>query len=212
MNLDYLKETYHLTKTESQILYYLDQQSTNAADLSIREVAKHCFSSPSSIIRLAKKLNLSGYNELIYKLKEAHFSQPIPFETAPSFETTNEFCRLLAKHKSHLFVILGHDFSRHLAAYISEVFNFHGIPSITTAYTHSINSQNNQNFLFIILSHSGEEKYLKTALLAKEKNILSFLLLAPKIQLLVDWQISFFCSYSPFSTSVAQPQMFLAKH
>ncbi|EGO8076238.1 MurR/RpiR family transcriptional regulator, partial [Enterococcus faecalis] len=24
MNLDYLKETYHLTKTESQILYYLD--------------------------------------------------------------------------------------------------------------------------------------------------------------------------------------------
>ncbi|EGO8338237.1 TPA: MurR/RpiR family transcriptional regulator, partial [Enterococcus faecalis] len=25
MNLDYLKETYHLTKTESQILYYLDQ-------------------------------------------------------------------------------------------------------------------------------------------------------------------------------------------
>ena len=53
MNLDYLK-TYHLTKTESQILYYLDQQSTNAADLSIREVAKHCFSSPSSIIRLAK--------------------------------------------------------------------------------------------------------------------------------------------------------------
>lgn len=26
MNLDYLKETYHLTKTESQILYYLDQQ------------------------------------------------------------------------------------------------------------------------------------------------------------------------------------------
>ena len=52
MNLDYLKETYHLTKTESQILYYLDQQSTNAADLSIREVAKHCFSSPSSIIRL----------------------------------------------------------------------------------------------------------------------------------------------------------------
>lgn len=73
MNLDYLKETYHLTKTESQILYYLDQQSTNAADLSIREVAKHCFSSPSSIIRLAKKLNLSGYNELIYKLKRAHF-------------------------------------------------------------------------------------------------------------------------------------------
>ena len=62
-----------------------------------------------------------------------------------------------------------------MAAYISEVFNFHGIPSITTAYTHSINSQNNQNFLFIILSHSGEEKYLKeTALLAKEKNILSF--------------------------------------
>ncbi len=174
MNLDYLKETYHLTKTESQILYYLDQQSTNAADLSIREVAKHCFSSPSSIIRLAKKLNLSGYNELIYKLKEAHFSQPIPFETAPSFETTNEFCQLLAKHKSHLFVILGHDFSRHLAAYISEVFNFHGIPSITTAHTHSINSQNNQNFLFIILSHSGEEKILKRNSSACEREKTSY--------------------------------------
>lgn len=214
MNLDYLKETYHLTKTESQILYYLDQQSTNAADLSIREVAKHCFSSPSSIIRLAKKLNLSGYNELIYKLKEAHFSQPIPFETAPSFETTNEFCQLLAKHKSHLFVILGHDFSRHLAAYISEVFNFHGIPSITTAYTHSINSQNNQNFLFIILSHSGEEKYLKeTALLAKEKKhpIISFV--GAKNSTLGQLADLVFStdSYSPFSTSVAQPQMFFGQ-
>ena len=54
MNLDYLKRNVSFNKTESQILYYLDQQSTNAADLSIREVAKHCFSSPSSIIRLAK--------------------------------------------------------------------------------------------------------------------------------------------------------------
>ena len=43
MNLDYLKETYHLTKTESQILYYLDQQSTNAADLSIRKLPNTAF-------------------------------------------------------------------------------------------------------------------------------------------------------------------------
>ncbi|MGC3558359.1 SIS domain-containing protein, partial [Enterococcus faecalis] len=56
-------------------------------------------------------------------------------------------------------------------------FNFHAIPSITTAHSHSINRQNNQNFLVIILTHSGDEKNLKeTALLAKEKKhaIISF--------------------------------------
>ncbi|MFI3517657.1 SIS domain-containing protein, partial [Enterococcus faecalis] len=82
------------------------------------------------------------------------------------------------------------------------------------AYTHSINSQNNQNFLFIILSHSGEEKYLKeTALLAKEKKhpIISFVgAKNSTLGRLADLVFST-DSYSPFSTSVAQPQMFFGQ-
>lgn len=45
----------------------------NVVDLSIWEVVKYCFFLFSFIICLVKKLNLLGYNEFIYKLKEVYF-------------------------------------------------------------------------------------------------------------------------------------------
>lgn len=214
MNLDYLQEIYHLTKTELQILAYLDEQSGNNCDLSIRKVAKDCFTSPSSIVRLAKKLNLSGYNELVYKIKESHLPTPLLNEVLPSITEVDQFCQLIEKNRKKLVIVLGEGFSSHISSYISEVLNFHYIPNVTTAHTQLINNQNNQNILFIIVSHSGEEDALKkTVALAKKGNnpIIAFLgnkntSIAAAAHLVFSTD-----SYSPFSTNIAQPQLFFGR-
>ncbi|WP_429949029.1 MurR/RpiR family transcriptional regulator [Enterococcus sp. AZ101] len=214
MNLHYLKEMYNLTKTELQILVYLDEQCGNTRDLSIRKVAKDCFTSPTSIVRLAKKLNLSGYNELVYKIKESHLPTPIVNEILPSTTEIDQFCMLIEKNRKNLVVVLGEGFSSHISSYISEVLNFHSIPNITTSHTQLINNQNNQNILFIVVSHSGEEESLrKTVELARKKNntIIAFLgnkntAIAVAADLIFSTD-----SYSPFSINIAQPQLFFGR-
>ncbi|MTD41431.1 SIS domain-containing protein [Erwinia sp. CPCC 100877] len=214
MNLRYLQETYRLNKTDLQILSYLDRQSCLLSEISIRQTAKDCFTSPTSVMRLAKKLNLSGYNELLYKIKESHLPAPNVSEVVLSEKEITCFCQLMQQNQGNLITVLGNNFSAHVSAYISEVLNFHCIPCVTTAHTQLINSRNNQNILLIVVSHSGEEENLqKTVDLAAERNntIISFL--GTKRAPLATASDLFFStnSYSPFSTNVAQPQLFFGR-
>jgi DNA-binding MurR/RpiR family transcriptional regulator len=214
MNLRYLQETYRLTKTEIQILNYLDQQSFLLSESNIRKTAKDCFTSPTSVMRLAKKLNLSGYNELLYKIKESHLPTPIHSEVLPTSGETEQFCHLMQQNQGSLVTVLGNNFSSHISAYISEVLNFHCIPSVTTAHTQMINSRNSQNILLIVISHSGEEENLKkTVNLAVQRNhpVISFV--GTKLAPIAAASTLVFStnSYSPFSTNVAQPQLFFGR-
>lgn len=214
MNLNYLKETYHLTKTELHILDYLDKQVTLTADITIRKTATECFSSPTSIMRLAQKLNFSGFNELVYKLKESHASPQTGSDELPSLEKISAFCQLIEEYKHTTIIFLGTEFSTHLTRYMSDVFNFHYLPNITTSYTQLINNQKNQKNLFIVVSHSGEDKSLIQTLqsLHKQKNsVISFLgNTTNSIAELSDLTFST-DSYSPFLTTIAQPQLFFGR-
>lgn len=211
MNLDYLKEFYDLNQNEIQVLDYLDEHICDLDHLNVRSVAKACYTSPSSIVRLAKKLNLSGYSELIYKIKECHLPSPKPDKTVLSEEEIQQFCQYMSASQENLLVILGEGFSSHISAYISEVLNFHYIPNIATSHTRLISSRNNQNIVLIIVSHSGEEASLKETveLLRKGNNkIISFTgnrhsTIAKNSDLCFSSE-----SYSPFSTNVARPQIF----
>jgi DNA-binding MurR/RpiR family transcriptional regulator len=214
MNLRYLQETYRLTKTDLQILSYLDQQSCLLSEISIRQTAKDCFTSPTSVMRLAKKLNLSGYNELLYKIKESHLPAPVVSEVTLLEEEIEQFCQLMQQNQGNLITVVGNNFSAHISAYISEVLNFHCIPSVTTAHTQMINSRNSQNILLIVVSHSGEEEHLqKTVDLAVErKNTIISFLGTKRAPLAAASDLVFSTnSYSPFSTNVAQPQLFFGR-
>ncbi|HLQ40368.1 MAG TPA: MurR/RpiR family transcriptional regulator [Tetragenococcus sp.] len=211
MNLDYLKEIYQLTTTEINILSYLEQHIPKQNHISIRQTAHDCFTSPASIVRMSKKMNLSGFSELIYKIKDAQLSAPLAKETMPDASKIEQFCRLLKQNKGALIAILGTDFSTHLGAFISDVLNFHSIPNIRTSYTQLLNNQNNQKILFIVLSHSGEETVFKKTLQlaqAKQNNVISFVgnqqsFVAKHSNLVFSTD-----TFSPFSTSHAQPQLF----
>ncbi len=58
-----------LTNIEKTILIYLIENINVCANKSIREISKKLYTSPSTIIRLSKKLGYSGFVELMYSLK-----------------------------------------------------------------------------------------------------------------------------------------------
>lgn len=211
MNLDYLTHNYKLADIEVAILDYLDTNYQNADNLSIRDTAKACFTSPSTIVRLAKKLNFSGYNELLYQIKEAHMTGSNQRLSYVSAEQTDDFCDLLHAHHNELIVILAMGFSIPVANYLSDVFNFQTIPAITTPYNQIIEHQDQRPIVMIIVSHSGEEEMLKQSARKAHQNgtpLIAFLgnrncELAGLADVLFSTD-----SFTPFSTSFARPNLF----
>ena len=66
MNIQSICEKYQLNKDEQKVLLYMNQHSSELRNLSIRELAKRTFTSPSFIIKTCKKMKLSGYSELVF--------------------------------------------------------------------------------------------------------------------------------------------------
>lgn len=61
-----------LTENEQEILKYLAANEKAVSGMTIRELAGSTYSSPAAIIRLCKKLNLEGFNELKYFIRDKH--------------------------------------------------------------------------------------------------------------------------------------------
>ncbi|SJZ58478.1 transcriptional regulator, RpiR family [Pilibacter termitis] len=212
MDIYYLKDLFDLTENECTILDYLDTQVNAGVEISIRKLAKECFTSPSSIVRLAKKLNLSGYNELLFKIKAMHF----PSQTSPSIsdEEKRKFAKFFKENQDGLVAIIGTGFSFPICSYISEVLNFHFIPNVCTSHTRLIQKTEQQKILFLFVSHSGEEEELvKTITFAKKYHHPTIAFLGDKFSTLGKMADLTFStnSYSPFSTSHAKPQVFFGQ-
>lgn len=54
--------------TEIQVIDYLMQHAPDVSKMSIHQLSEHTFASPTSIIRLCKKLGFSGYKEFVRQL------------------------------------------------------------------------------------------------------------------------------------------------
>ena len=59
-----------LTENEQEILKYLAANEKVVSVMTIREMAQNTYSSPAAIIRLCKKLNMEGFNELKYFIRD----------------------------------------------------------------------------------------------------------------------------------------------
>lgn len=70
MNIETVCEKYQLTADEKRILKYIYSHRSSLKKLSIRQLAKQTFSSPSFIIKTCKKMNLSGYSELVFLITD----------------------------------------------------------------------------------------------------------------------------------------------
>ena len=55
MNIENLSNKYNLNETEKNILLFIETHAKDIKTLGIRGVAKQCYTSPATIINLAKK-------------------------------------------------------------------------------------------------------------------------------------------------------------
>lgn len=179
MNIEELDKKYLFTETERQILLFLNQNFDKIDQLTVRDVAAGCFVSPATIIKLTKKMNLSGYSELISKIKN-HTEITIPSHfieqsgLAPAYEIIEnnheKFQQLLDQYKENKIMILSTGFSEHVANYIYEVLVLRDYRVLLRSHLKILDEQDTSKSLLIAISESGETTILKDIVLQASKN------------------------------------------
>ena len=94
-------ENTHFSKTEREIVDYIEKMSAN-------EIARNTFTSAPLLVRIAKKLGYSGFNEfksaylkeLAYMLEETDVDASIPFLLSDDLMTISKNIALLEKDYS----------------------------------------------------------------------------------------------------------------
>lgn len=171
-----------LTKLEEEILTYLINNIDDCMNQGIREIAKKNFTSPSTIIRLSKKLGYSGFVELIYSIRNK----------IPSTDTDDTFASIDSKNifstnynnaiddfinclKQGNILVSGEGFSEIVSKYMYMKLLVLGKKSILSTFidldvlfdnhVETINS-------IILVSKSGEGSHcVNSCMQAKERNI-----------------------------------------
>lgn len=175
MNIQTICEKYQLNKDEQKILTYMNSHRQELRNLSIRELAKRTFTSPSFIIKTCKKIKLSGYSELVFLITN---TPKFPNNTENDLKVKSYvklFFNLMDKHKDSMIMILSSGFSQNIANYMSEYLNLHGFRC--TANSHLELFRKNKDALIIVISNSGETKRLAELCIQAKRNnrdILSF--------------------------------------
>lgn len=175
MNIQTICEKYQLNKDEQKILTYMSSHRQELRNLSIRELAKRTFTSPSFIIKTCKKIKLSGYSELVFLITN---TPKFPNNTENDLKVKSYvklFFNLMDKHKDSMIMILSSGFSQNIANYMSEYLNLHGFRC--TANSHLELFRKNKDALIILISNSGETKRLAELCIQAKRNnrdILSF--------------------------------------
>lgn len=181
MNIDELDKKYLFTDTERQILLFLNKNYEILDQLTVRDVAAKCFVSPATIIKLTKKMNLSGYSELVSKINTqtkisvpSHFIEQSGLASAYEIIENNheKFQSLLNEYKDKKIMILSTGFSEHVANYIYEVFVLRDYQVLLRPHLKLLDQQETSKTLLIVISESGETTILKDIIhQASEKNV-----------------------------------------
>ena len=98
-------ENTHFSKTEREIVDYIIDQGMNIEKMSANEIARNTFTSAPLLVRIAKKLGYSGFNEfksaylkeLAYMLEETDVDASIPFLLSDDLMTISKNIALLEK-------------------------------------------------------------------------------------------------------------------
>ena len=186
MNIENLSNKYNLNETEKNILLFIETHAKDIKTLGIRGVAKQCYTSPATIINLAKKMNFSGYSELVFKIKE---NEVMDKQLALSETTKTLFYKKLAEryyedfekimndYQDKMIMILGSGFSQIIGNYINESLIINGFRSIANSHLELIQKEYAKETLIIVVTESGETSRLKELVKQANENgveVLSF--------------------------------------
>lgn len=173
MNINELDKKYLFTDLEKDILVFLKNSCLENKVYSIRDVAAQCYTSPASIIKLAKKLNLSGYSELVDKIQEqSTLSVPEDFLTTLAISEAYEiiqtkkekFQKLIDKYRYKKILIVSNGFSDYVAQYIHDALALRGFTVFKSFHFELVREKYHDETLIIAISESGETTTLQTLL------------------------------------------------
>ncbi|CAI0739542.1 DNA-binding transcriptional repressor RpiR [Serratia quinivorans] len=149
-----------LSKTDLAILNCILDNPDACIDEGIRALSARCYSSPSTVVRLAKKLGFRGYLELVYFIKFNLAMAPayLAEKSAPvavSVQQQAQFLDLLDEGK---ILIHGSGFSQLVAQYMYNKFMTLGIDSYLSLWPDFDILDRETRFRFnmvIVISKSG---------------------------------------------------------
>lgn len=186
-----LKQSYNLSLSEEKVLEFILEDIDFALNLGVRGVAKKCYSSTSVVMNLSKKLNYSGFLDMIYNLKFQFFKSDQIIQKDERNELYKNFAKVIANQQGKIIYLVGKGFSKMVAEYMYQKLLNCGIISI---FSDSINLYTNPHLnsgMLIIVSKSGETDHpLQLSKICKEHGI--------KVALFTGNQTSSIASYSDY--------------
>ncbi|MER2226523.1 MAG: MurR/RpiR family transcriptional regulator [Carnobacterium sp.] len=180
----------NLSELDIKILHYIIENIDDVLERGVREIAKDNFTSPSTIIRLSKKMGYTGFIDLYYQLLpmvkkiEDHpadndedflrISQK-DFFKENSREDINQFIHQVLHLKQKYIFIYATGFSAIAAEYLYKKLLVLGKKTVIATGTDSIGVfENNLEDIgaFIVISKSGEtQQVIDKLLVAKDQGI-----------------------------------------
>ena len=170
------------TCLEESIITYILNNIDSCMEEGIRGIAKKAYTSPSTIMRLSKKLGYNGFVELVYSLKlklsiEDNNEFINVIENKQVFATNydnaiNDFIDYIDKGN---ILVSGEGFSELVSKYIYMKLLVIGKKSVLSTFIDFdilFDNQVETIYSVILISKSGEGNHcVKTCILAKERNL-----------------------------------------
>lgn len=190
MDLSKFTSGKNLTALEKTILEYIVENIEDIQDMGVRDVAQATFTSPSSVIRLSKKLDYTGYTDMYYSLLPiVKKSETAAYETNSTIldynfseiltdvseEKIEEFNQHIFEKSDKYIFIYATGFSSLIAEYIYKKLLVLGRKAIISSGSDSIGIfENNLDDIssMLVVSKSGETNQVYNKLMkASEADI-----------------------------------------
>lgn len=154
----------NLTNTEESVLNYLLSSASRGESASIRQVAEACYTSMTTVTRVAKKLGYGGFREMVYGLgingnnKRHSIISSSEFRASLTYsnEARDRFYSLLDTKR--LVGIKGEGYSHLISEYMQHKLLGRGYPVVEQSYLDAdqfVHSLTGQLAMIIIVSKSG---------------------------------------------------------
>lgn len=151
-----------LSPTERKVLVFLINNAQELEGMGLKSVAKSCFTSSTTVIRLAQKLGYHGYRELSYELSTLADNQQgssAPELSALGCKCTQQDIDIfnMALSKSGVACLYGEGWSHIIAEYIEKKMIIHGHQTILHDFlgTNTLLEQMPDLSMAILISKSG---------------------------------------------------------
>ena len=188
INMDIKKLSYkaNLSELEKGVLDFIIENESEIHKFGVRDIAKHTFTSPATVVRLSKKLGFSGFTDFIFSVTSKSTEldlEPIIVETySPldslyknnDIETINNIKEVLNDRESLIFIYAA-GFSGIVAEYFYKKLLVRGNNVMFSDSADSVavfENRMSQIKTFLVISKSGNTpEIIDKAIRAKESGI-----------------------------------------